>query len=868
MNKPKPIQKYLIDIMRFTLTQAMLMALFASWAGATNVIGQEILDTKISIQAQQKEIKRILIEIEKKANVRFTYSSALVDTHREITINLIDTKLAQVLDELFDSEMVYTVNRKQIILKPRSELFDEAAEYAPGNADKLQITVTGTVTSTYNEVLPGVNIVVKGTTMGTVSDANGNYTLTVSDKSAVLVFSFIGHTTQEITVGEQTSIDVLLTPDLKTLQEVVVVGYGEQKKASVTAAISTVSTKELTQSPTANISNMLAGRLPGLTSIQDNGQPGSDGSSLYIRGLGSYAGSINPLIMVDGVARDSYNNIDPNEIETISILKDASATAVYGVRGANGVILITTKRGKAGAPQINFTIESAMNQFNNSPKFLNSYDFARLHNERSFQKFWTDHAEDTDVTSWDNFITKRDENWTKEAANYYTDEDLKYYKNANTPTLPNGEKNPYYDPYMHPDKDWQSSLFKDYSIQTHTNLNINGGTEQVKYFLSLGYLNQGGMFKTDYLPFGDESQFKYQRYNLRGNFDFDVTDKFRISVDIGSQHEITGGMGSTSEIWERSIYWSNPLETPGYIDGKFVMPEGTTMNQNNPLHFNSTWGYTKRTGSTLNSSIKFTYKLDQLTKGLSVNGRLAYDNFFGSINHGRYSSGFGTGSVWYKISRNPNGDVLDPIFSQVGNDNPLVRFPEGYSSYGVGANAGKWRKIYGELSLNYNRSFGKHNVGSLLLYNAEKRYDPNYQYRLPHAYLGVVGRITYAYDEKYLAEYNLGYNGSENFPEGQRFGLLPAYSLGWVVSNESLFPVNNILTFLKIRGSLGKVGNDNIRVNDVDQRYLYSPDTWAYGGDYYFGTISNRNWFLGASQGRVGNPNVTWETATKGNIGF
>ena len=641
--------------------------------------------------------------------------------------------------------------------------------------------IQGKVTDSNGMPLPGVTVVVKGTTKGVITNEEGIFTLNVDDPNSTLVFSFIGMITQELNLQGRSNVQVVMNDETIGVGEVVIVGYGQQKKESVTAAISTVQAEELVQSPTANLSNALAGRLSGLTAIQASGKPGEDEADLYVRGIGTYTGNTTPLIMVDGVARDSYNNIDPNEIESISILKDASATAVFGVRGANGVILINTKRGSNSAPKVSVSAQTAIIQFTELPKFLGSYDWASLKNEQAFEEYWINHANDEGLT-WDQFVANRDENWRKEATFVYSDEDLKYFQNAHTPTLADGSANPYYDPYFHPDTDWQSLIFKKATQQSQYNVNVDGGTEKVKYFISLGYLNQGGMFKTDYMPFPDEMQYSKDRYNIRGNFDFDVTDDFRISVDIGSQFEQITGMNNDAYMYQKRILWSNPVTTPAMIDGKFVVPYSAPNSQNNVLYEIASIDFYVTNKSSLNSSIKATHKLDFITKGLAVNARVAYDSYFSS----RSGGGSYTPQL-YRMTPNPNGDKLDPLLSKMNEDSSPSYWSDWYN--------GKWRKIYAEASLNYNRKFGSHDIGGLFLFNIEKKYDPGLSYHLPHAYMGMVGRVTYAYASKYLAEFNMGYNGSENFPEGQRFGFLPAVSLGWTAYEEDFFPENDLISY-------------------------------------------------------------------------
>lgn len=721
--------------------------------------------------------------------------------------------------------------------------------------------ISGAIKDADGNPLPGISIAATksgaSSSIGTATDASGNFSLTIDESYKILNISGVGYTSQDITIGGRSVLAITLQKnDATNLSDVIVVAYGQQKKASVTAAISTISGKEIVQSPVANISNALAGRMPGLTSVQSSGKPGADASTLYIRGIGTYTGNTAPLIMVDGVVRDSYNDIDPNEVESISILKDASATAVFGVRGANGVILITTKRGKVGATKVSATVQTAANQFTRLPKYVNSYQYATLRNEQIFETYWQQHGNDPDVLNqadgWAKFVDKRKTGYVPQ----YSDNDLKYYQNAHTPTLADGSKNPYYDPYFHPDQNWQDQIYKNYAPQTQANVNVTGGTKGVKYFLSAGYLTQGGLFNTDYMPFSKEMDYRKNRYNVRGNFDFDVNDNFKIAVNIGTQFVQVTGMDNDGYNYEKNLMWTNPMGSPGYIDGKFTFIWGQTAEQFNPLYSLAMRNkYNVNEQSTLNSSINLIHKLDFITKGLSVNLKGAYDSWFSSTSEGQ------SFPVYWTVRPNPNGNNQDPIWVQMNNEAPSTRKANYYK--------GKWRTWYSELALNYNRTFGDHAVSALAMANLSKKFDPSLQYHLPHAYQSLVTRATYAYKGKYLAEFDMGYNGSENFPEGKRFAFFPAYSLGWVISKENFWQENNYVTFLKVRGSLGRVGNDIIG----GSRYLYLPDVWAYNDSvirgYYFGQYgSNRNDVRAAQESRLGNPIVTWETADKANIGF
>ncbi len=727
--------------------------------------------------------------------------------------------------------------------------------------------ISGTVTDEKGLPVAGASVTIAkaAANSSAATDSEGMFSFTIDPSYKTLRVTSVGYIAQSIPIGTKTVFNIVLKSDAIDLSDVVVVAYGGvQKKASVTAAISTISAKEIVQSPVANISNGLAGRLPGLISVQGSGKPGADASTLYIRGVGTYTGNTAPLIMVDGIVRDSYNDIDPNEIDNISILKDASATAVFGVRGANGVILINTKRGKEGTPKISATVQSALSQFSRQPKYVNAFQYATLRNEQVLETYWQQHANDADVANqdngWNNFLEKRKGNMAG-VAGYtpqFSDDAMKYYQNAHTPKMPDGTVNPWYDPYFHPDQDWQAQIYKKSAPQTQANVNISGGVKSMKYFLSAGYLTQGGLFKTDYMPFSKEMDYRKDRYNLRGNFDFDVNDNLKISIDVGTQFVQVSGMNNDGYNYEKNLMWTNPMGSPGYVDGKFTFIWNQNAEQFNPLYSLAMRNqYNINNNSTLNSAIRLTHKLDFVTKGLSASARASYDSYFSSTSGGQ------SFPVMWNVRQNPNGDNLDPIWVQMNNEAPSQRWSNWYSS--------KWRTWYSEFALNYNRSFGDHAVTALGMFNLSKKFDPYLAYHLPHAYQSVVGRVTYAYKGKYLAEYNMGYNGSENFPEGKRFGFFPAYSLGWVASSEAFWPKNDYVTFFKVRGSVGYVGNDVVG----GSRYLYLPDVWAYSGmgnaiqGYNFGMNgSNRYRTQAAWESTLGNPDVTWETAQKANIGF
>jgi TonB-linked SusC/RagA family outer membrane protein len=689
--------------------------------------------------------------------------------------------------------------------------------------------VSGVVTDEKGDPIPGANILIKGTTRGTISDIDGHFSLNVSgEESPVLVISFIGYETQELGAVFGSIMSINLKPTAASLDEVVVVGYGTQKKVSVTASVTSIGTDELVQSPTSNISNSLAGRLPGLVAIQSSGEPGNDQATLKIRGIGTLrtGEESDPLILVDGVERESMNMLDPNEIESINVLKDASATAVFGVRGANGVILITTKTGKEGPPKISFSGNWGLQSVTKIPDMVNAYEYAILKNEGL--------ENDREALGLTN--------------DPIPDEVLEILKNGS-------------DPIMYPDVDWFDKLLKKTSLRRQYNVNISGGTDITKYFVSLGYYDQEGQYNYSNLFDDFDANARYKRYNVRSNFDINVARNLEATVKLGLQvaessypgKSATGADGVFFDVLK-----ANPLSSPGIIDGKLITgyiddPLNNILGGRgtNPIATLLSDGFKENFNSTLNLNIGLKYNMDFVTKGLLARGRVAYDSYY------KHDVKRSRKVETYNVGRNEETGALYYVKNQ---DTEPFGFKEEFD---------KWRYIYTEVALEYNHGFGPHNVTGLVLYNQGKTYDPDLAYHVPHGVMGLVSRVTYNYDNRYMGEFNLGYNGSENFPKEKRFGFFPAYSLGWVISEESFFPKNNWVTFLKIRGSYGEVGNDKIG----GDRFLYLPSVFNYTGNeeggYYFGEEgTNRNHYYGSAEGKLGNPIVTWERAKKMNIGF
>ncbi|MBC7892598.1 MAG: TonB-dependent receptor, partial [Sphingobacteriaceae bacterium] len=621
----------------------------------------------------------------------------------------------------------------------------------------------------------------------------------------------------ETVVGRQTTLNVSLKPDNKALDEVVVVGFGTQKKINATGAISSISTKELIQSPVANISNSLVGRMPGLFATQSGGEPGNDGSKIRIRGVGTFSGNTDPLTLVDGIQVDNYNNIDPNEIESVTILKDASSTAVYGIRGANGVLIITTKRGKAGPPKVSYTFNQGFNSFTDLREMMNSVDYATHFN---------------DALKADAYVTGT------VYVPRYTPDDLALYANGQ-------------DPIFHPNVNWFDVMFKKVSTQSQHNINISGGQNKVRYFISGGFFNQEGLFKdTKDVVDAFSPQSTFRRYNVRSNFNFDVTDRLKLTLDLSSQTEIrSGNNGTNTERVVGDIGRASPLSTPGVVDGKVV--NIFTGSQNNPyaslLYPNLAGGLKRSYRNYLNGNLRADYDLGSLTTGLSAHGNVAIQTY-----NDQQVTNTKT-LITYLAVKLPDGTVnLVPSTTE--------------AQFGFAQSGTFTRRITAEFGIDYKRSFGRHNVTGLVLYNQQKTFDPALAFLVPKGYQSFVGRATYDYDGRYLAEVNVGYNGTENFAPGKRFGFFPAYSLGWVVSQEPFFSRSGFVNFLKIRGSYGEVGNDNIG----GTRFLYRTTSYSsVANTYYFGNVgSTYSGFTGIREGATGNPAVTWERALKRNIGL
>ncbi|WP_224998636.1 TonB-dependent receptor [Cesiribacter sp. SM1] len=683
------------------------------------------------------------------------------------------------------------------------------------------LTVNGTVVEQASgEGMPGVAILVKGTSSGTVTDADGRFNLQVPGEDAVLVFSFIGYMSQEVPVRGKSTINVTLVEDVESLEELVVVGYGTQKKATLTGSVSEVQGKEITQSPQPNVSNSLAGRISGVIANNRGGEPGYDGSNFSIRGLAT-TGNNDVLIVVDGVPGQigGLDRLDPNDIESITVLKDASA-AIYGSRAANGVILVTTKKGKAGKPTISYTFNQGFSSPTRLPEMADAATYAQIRNEIAYYN-----NEDGGLNQ------------------VYTEEEIQKFGDGS-------------DPLLYPNTDWQQEALQRVALQNQHNLSVNGGTERINYFLSLGKLFQEGLYKN--------GATEYNQYNFRSNIDADITDRLSVGLFLSGRQEDrqfpTEGAGTIF----RSIYRAYPTVVARYPNG---LPSTGVENMNPIMMATSAGGTHSNPTYIFNGILKGRYDLP-LVKGLSLDGFYSTDRSFST------SKNFRTPYALYRY--NATTGNYDETVAGGGPNGKAQLNEESFDQF----------MTVGNIKLNYLRNFGSHNVNTFVGYEqskfrqqtmgASRLHFPTTQ--TPELSQGgaaatdynnwgssynftrrsYISRIAYDYNEKYLAEVQLRIDGSSIFPKDNQWGFFPSVSAGWRISEENFFKNNiSFINNLKLRASWGQLGNDN-----VGQFQYY--DNYSFNNFYVIGD----NVYPGINLTKLGNPNITWEVATKTDIGI
>ena len=708
----------------------------------------------------------------------------------------------------------------------------------PGLSFAQNLRVQGKVLDEQGEGLIGAGVVIQGTRTGTITDLDGNFVLPSVPRGAILEFSCVGYATQEVQVTGA-NMTVVMEPDSRALDEAVVVAYGQQKKVTITGAVSAVGSDDLLKAPVANVANALQGNLPGVSAVQPSGMPGADEPVIRIRGVGSL-NSAEPLVLVDGVER-SFSQLDANEIESISVLKDASATAVFGVRGANGVILVTTKRGTEGKASVTASASAAVQQISKFIDFADSYTYGQMWN-------YTAITDALPMTQWPGTAKIADYTPYADLGIRFSQDVMEHFRTGDMPrTFPN--------------MDWINYIMKNSAWQEQANVNVNGGTDRVRYFVSAGFLNQDSLFKT----FTDNKNetFDYKRLNYRANLDIDVSKRSQLSITLGGRMQNRNTMGGGEGFLFRYLQGATPYAGSGIDEqGRHIVSDPNLVGpfDRDALSNYYNLGYQNESTNVLNFDIQYKLDLGFLTEGLDFKAKASYNSEYTARKN--RENGYGTGLTY--VATIVEGEEV------LRKEN--ITWPTPYSE-------AKWgsRNWYAETSLNYARRFGQHNVGALLLYNQSKTYYPwdsdgSLYQSIPKGYVGLVGRVTYDYATKYMVDFNIGYNGSENFAPGKRYGTFPSISVGWIPSSEDWWaPLKNVIGYLKLRGSYGLVGNDNTN----GARFLYLPGAWQF----YTGSMTvnpqNRgtnfgtsgNWLQAVKELTSGNENVTWETAKKINLG-
>lgn len=679
-----------------------------------------------------------------------------------------------------------------------------------------EITAFGKVLDIYNEPIIGASVSAIGAErVGTITNIDGEFSLKVKS-DAIVTISFIGYKSTQVSANKLKGIDIVLEEDAQALDEVIVVAYGTQKKETMSGSISQIKASEMLKSPVANMGQALTGRAVGVTTYQSSGQPGADDVTIRIRGTGTL-NSASPLVLVDGVERE-FSQIDPNEIENMSILKDAASTAVFGIRGANGVIIITTKSGREGPPNVSFSANFAIQQATRMPQSLSAADVARMYNEAKYND---------DPTLSPTF----------------TSNDIELYENG-------------LDPLAHININWSDYMMKNASFQQKYNLSVSGGTKNTKYYTSISFFDQGGIMK-DFSQKIDnvvyKSNYDYKRINIRSNVNVDVTSTTKLGVQIGA---VIGNRVAPPDVFS-SIINTAPLVGPFIYNRKLVALPDIPFSPS-PLD-QYVANISDNKSNTINTNINLNQKLDFITKGLSFRALASYDSFYShtlikaqKVEYFRLRDGFDA------------------------DGNPALVMEQAWETGVVPVPTESWTRsqaMHAEAAFEYKRDISGHNIGALFLGTLDKkwwRYNGSTaisQYvTVPVSYMGIVGRLTYNYLSRYMFEVNMGYNGSENFAEGKRFALFPAVSIGWNLMEEKFMRKvlnENVFSIIKLRGSYGKTGNDNTS----QRRFMYLSGEYTSGAGIIVGS-SSQTTVNGLIEGKLGNNDVTWETASKQNYGI
>lgn len=771
------------------------LTLQISWGGVIYA-ASSLQQTSIRV-AKASTLKDLIREIETQSSFRVSYQGNLAD-NVSVQIEKSKKTIAELLDTaLKGTGITYTIRQNNIILTKEAS---RPASTSPKSANQKSHIAGQVLDASTNQPLIGATVWVKDSTFGTSTDIDGNFDLSFSGRNGVVVISFVGYQPQEFPIDAVPQA-ISLSPD-NNLEEVVVVGYGAQKKASIIGSISSVVVNNI-KMPTGKISNTLAGQLAGVISVQRSGEPGA-GSTFWIRGISTFGANSKPLILVDGVERD-LDLVDVEDIKEFSILKDAAATAVYGVRGANGVVLVTTREGVVGKPLIGVKFECGMVQPTKVPDMVDAVQFAEMWN-------------------------------TAAGRQVYSPKDIEMYRNGS-------------DPDLHPNMRWMDYLYKNHSFNERVNINVTGGGNTAKYYVSGGFYNENGLFTNDNMKEYNTSVF-YRKFNFRANVEVKLHKYTKLNVNLATTFERKNEPGTASStIWEYALKTS-PNAFPAVYSNGYLAGPGSGQGEN-PYVLLTQTGYREKFYNTAQSLFNLTQDLgDWVTKGLTVSVKGSFD-----ANNYNYLARTKTPPQYLATGPDAEG-IMQYNQTVVGAEN--LSYAE--------SSSGK-RSVYLEASVNWARTFGRHDLSALFLYQQSQKNNVSSSNKeselaLPYRHQGIAGRITYSYDNRYFIEGNFGYNGSENFAPKHRFGFFPSVAVGYVISNEKFFePLVKVVDMIKLKASYGSVGNDQI---GGTRRFIYN-ETIIAGGSYLLGTapVSRPSIRLG----EWANPFVGWETAKKFNVG-
>lgn len=806
----------------------LFIGLFVVFSMEAKAMAQnELIDMKLNNATVLEAVKAV----EKQTTYKFVYNNADVNVSRRVSVNATKATIEAIAATIFAGYDV-SVKGNNVIITPR-----KASDGANATQQQDRITVSGSVVDAGGEPIIGGSILVKGTAShGTVTDIDGNYTITNVPKNATLIFSYVGMKDQEVAVNGRTTINVILQEDTELLDEVVVTAYGVgQKKATVTGAIQTVRPSDL-KVPASNLSTAFAGRLAGVIAYQRSGEPGSNGANFFVRGVSTMSGATNPLIILDGVevAQADLNALDPEVIEAFSVLKDATASAMYGTRGANGVLIIKTKSGaNLDKPIIGVRVESYVNTPIRVPKIADPLTFMRMYNEA---------------------VTNQGT-----GAILYSKEKMENTMSG-------------IDPYLYPNVDWYKELFNTHTFNQKANFNIRGGTNKITYFMNINGVHETGMMKgrsREFFSF--DNNIDYTKLAFQNNIDFKMSETSKIGLNINAQLNnlhgpITGsdGGGGIGNIFG-SIMQNNavdfPIMFPQYDDAWYHWGSvniGSTPIEN-PMAVASS-GYKDMFESTVVAILNFEQKLDMITQGLSFKALASFKNWSRTTNHRHqpYHKYFLEG-----VETDAEGNTIYKQTSSSGSPSKPV--------LGAGSSVAGDRNYYLQTYFDYNRAFGSHNFSAMALYNMSQ-YDNNVVGNnnligsLPKRKMGFAGRVTYDYANRYMLELNAGYNGSENFAKGHRFGFFPSVAAGWNVSQEKFWePIQPYVSNFKLRSSYGLVGNDQIG----GERFIYMGIVTLWNSPGYTTGYDGQNvTWQGPTFSRLQNNEITWEVGRKLNVGL